>query len=134
MKSVVMTCALATMMLAPAAGSAPSFEAPPQRKIHQLDHERAGQAWYVSTSGERYLVRVGRVGPEGLGDLSAAGRAAVPSAIGWNEIARIERRAPPRIPGSIVGAAVGAAALGYFGAAMGEASSTRGHSYNDRGA
>ena len=134
MKLVVTTCSLMVLLLSSAAFSAPSFETPPPRKIEQLERERIGQPWYVSTSAERYLARVGRVSPEGLAGLSAAGRASVPPVIGWNEVARIERRDSRRVRDGIAGAAIGAVALGFAGAAIGEAASTDYRSYNDHGA
>ena len=131
------SCALATALLfsvaAPAA-AADSFASPPPRKIEQLEREHLRQPWYVSTSAERYLVRVGRVGPDGLAGLSPTGRTPVPPAIGWGEIARIERRTSRRAIAGIAGATVGAVALGFVGAAVGEAASTPYRSYNDHGA
>ena len=134
MKLVVTTCSLMVLLLSSAAFSAPSFETPPPRKIEQLERERIGQPWYVSTAAERYLARVRRVGMDGLAELSPAGHAPVPPAIGWGEIERIERRGSRRLQGGIAGAAIGAVALGFAGAAIGEAASTDYRSYNDHGA
>ena len=128
--------ALATTMLSTAAATFAAespFTTPPQRKIEELHHARGGE-WYVTSDGQRHLVRVGSVGPTGLADLTRAGRDAVPPAMGWEGIARIESRSTRRVVGGITGAAIGAVALGFAGAAIGEAASTNTSTFNDQGA
>jgi hypothetical protein len=118
-----------------APGSAGDFRAPTPRMLDLLQRTHHPKHWlFVTTTTERHRLRVDRIESRGLFGLHGHDGPPPAAALGWNDIAMIERRDSRQGSGRILGALFGAVALGYAGASIGDAVDTPYRSYNDHGA
>lgn len=91
-----------------------AFSATPSPQVIDLvARESRGQRAYLTTSTGSWLVRIGRVGPEGLTQLSGPADERVPSAVAWEHVASIERRTTHQTAGRWIGT-IGGAVAGYY--------------------
>jgi hypothetical protein len=82
------------------------YSVPPPTVIELLrEQHRARDWWFVTTPSNRLELRVGSIGPEGLGSIHVRHGAPPIAPIAWPGIARIERRDSHFRSGQIVGLA-----------------------------
>src|SRR4029450_4266966 len=116
--------------VAPARAEEEAFRAPPPRLVDLPAREIEPRSRiYLSTPSWRREVTIGEVKATGLSGVRSREGEPVTEEIPWQDVARLERRTSHITAGRILGAAVGATALGYAGGALADDS---GH--NDLGA
>jgi hypothetical protein len=105
--------------VAPAWADDESFQAPPPRLVDLLAREIGPRSRiYLSTASWRREVTIADVNAAGLSGVRAREGEPGPAEIPWQDVARLERRTSHITAGRILGAAVGATALGYAGGAL----------------
>lgn len=113
----------------------PTADTPSPRMLSLLQRRHSPDQWLiVHTPEARLRLKADRIGPEGLVGLHGYHAPAPAPALAWPQVTMIEKRESRFRAGQVIGAALGAVALGYLGANVAEANSGPSHSNNDVGA
>jgi hypothetical protein len=117
---MITVCTSATALLFTLTGTAQprdSSGTPTAETIGFLSRESRGQRMFLTTTSGRSLVRIGRVNPEGLAEISGA--KTVPSTVTWDQVTRLERRTSHKTFGRWLGAGAGGVLLSGTGLGVG---------------